>query len=152
MTMDGMLTELVELLSEAVSLLEDSPSRLELIRALVDQGALLRSLGKRSHARAALKRAIELAADTTADALRERARAELAMTGGAPGGERLTGPDALTPSERRVVELAAAGRSNPDIAAELFVSRKTVEFHLSNAFRKLAVGSRDELLDALGRR
>jgi DNA-binding CsgD family transcriptional regulator len=142
----------LELLSEAVSLLEDSPSRLELIRALVDQGALLRSLGKRSHARAALKRAIELAADTTADALRERARAELAMTGGAPGGERLTGPDALTPSERRVVELAAAGRSNPDIAAELFVSRKTVEFHLSNAFRKLAVGSRDELLDALGRR
>jgi DNA-binding NarL/FixJ family response regulator len=50
-----------------------------------------------------------------------------------------------------VVELAAAGRSNPDIAAELFVSRKTVEFHLSNAFRKLAVGSREELLEALGR-
>lgn len=141
----------LELLAEAVTVLERSPSRLELIRALVDQGALLRSLGKRSHARAALKRALEEAAPTSAEALRERARAELAMTGGAPGGERLTGPDALTPSERRVVELAAAGRSNPDIAAELFVSRKTVEFHLSNAFRKLAVGSRDELVHALGR-
>jgi DNA-binding CsgD family transcriptional regulator len=141
----------LELLAEAVGVLEQSPSRLELIRALVDQGALLRSLGKRSHARAALKRALEEAGPTSADALRERARAELAMTGGAPGGERLTGPEALTPSERRVVELAAAGRSNPDIAAELFVSRKTVEFHLSNAFRKLAVGSRDELLQALGR-
>jgi DNA-binding CsgD family transcriptional regulator len=140
----------LELLPEAVGVLERSPSRLELIRALVDQGALLRSLGKRSHARAALKRALEEAAPTTAEALRDRARAELAMTGGAPGGERLTGPEALTPSERRVVELAANGRSNPDIAAELFVSRKTVEFHLSNAFRKLAVGSREELLDALG--
>jgi DNA-binding NarL/FixJ family response regulator len=141
----------LELLAEAVAVLEQSPSKLELVRALVDQGALLRSLGKRSHARAALKRALEEAAGTSAEALRERARAELAMTGGAPGGERLTGPEALTPSERRVVELAAAGRSNPDIAAELFVSRKTVEFHLSNAFRKLAVGSRDELLHALGR-
>src|SRR4029079_13421598 len=109
----------LELLAEAVAVLEPSPSNLALRRAVVDYSAPLRSLVKRTHARAALKRALEEAACTSAEALRERGRAELAMTGGAPGGERLTGPEALTPSERRVVELAAAGRSNPDIAAEL---------------------------------
>ncbi len=61
----------------------------------------------------------------------------------------MSGPEALTPSERRVCELAAAGRSNPQIAAELFLSRRTVEFHLRGAFRKLEVTSRAELGRAL---
>ena len=55
------------------------------------------------------------------------------------------GLDALTPSERRVGTLAAAGRSNKAIAQELFVTPKTVEVHLSNAYRKLGITSRSEL-------
>lgn len=138
------------LVSEAVAVLETSQSTIELVRALVDQGALLRSLGKRRRARSALMRALESAAGMSAVALEERARMELEMLGGLRAGLGASGPAALTPSERRVVELAAIGRSNPDIAAELFVTRKTVEFHLGNAYRKLGVASREELGDALG--
>jgi DNA-binding CsgD family transcriptional regulator len=73
----------------------------------------------------------------------------MTAAGGRPRREAVSGPESLTPSERRVCELAAAGRSNPQIAAELFLSRRTVEFHLRGAFRKLGVGSRDELAAAL---
>ncbi|MGH2984149.1 MAG: helix-turn-helix domain-containing protein [Solirubrobacterales bacterium] len=59
------------------------------------------------------------------------------------------GADALTPSERRVSRLAAEGLSNPEIAETLFVSRKAVEMHLSNAYRKLDIHSRTELPEAL---
>jgi DNA-binding CsgD family transcriptional regulator len=57
--------------------------------------------------------------------------------------------DPLTPSERRIVELAAAGETNPRIAQALFVTVKTVESHLANAYRKLGVSSRRELPAAL---
>ena len=57
--------------------------------------------------------------------------------------------ESLTPSERRVADLAAAGRTNRDIAQELFVTPKTVEVHLSNAYRKLGIRSRRELAGAL---
>jgi DNA-binding CsgD family transcriptional regulator len=56
-----------------------------------------------------------------------------------------TGLASLTPSERRIVDLAAAGASNPEIAQALFVTVKTVEMHLGNAYRKLGIGSRREL-------
>jgi DNA-binding CsgD family transcriptional regulator len=64
----------------------------------------------------------------------------------------LSGVDALTPTELRIARMAAAGRSNPEIAQNLFVTRKNVEFHLSNAYRKLRIGSRKELGDALAGR
>jgi DNA-binding NarL/FixJ family response regulator len=57
--------------------------------------------------------------------------------------------ESLTPSERRVADLAAAGRTNRDVAQELFVTPKTVEVHLSNAYRKLGIRSRRELAGAL---
>jgi DNA-binding CsgD family transcriptional regulator len=63
----------------------------------------------------------------------------------------LSGADALTPSERRVAELAASGLTNRRIAQELFVTTATVETHLRHAFRKLDVRSRGELESALGR-
>ena len=63
----------------------------------------------------------------------------------------LTGRDALTPSERRIAMLAADGRSNREIAQQLFVSSKTVETHLSRAYRKLDVTGRAELPAALPR-
>jgi DNA-binding CsgD family transcriptional regulator len=59
------------------------------------------------------------------------------------------GADSLTPSERRVVELAAAGGTNREIAQTLFVTEKTVETHLGRAFRKLGIGSRRQLPDVL---
>ena len=69
-----------------------------------------------------------------------------------PAPPRITGALALTRSERRIAELAADGRRNREIAAELFVTTQTVEFHLRNAYRKLGITSRRELAAALGLR
>ena len=72
------------------------------------------------------------------------------VTAGArPRRASLSGVDALTASERRIADLAAVGLSNHEIAGQLFVSVRTVEFHLSGAFRKLGIGSRRELTSAL---
>jgi DNA-binding CsgD family transcriptional regulator len=84
-----------------------------------------------------------------AGALVEQARVELQATGARPRSVVLSGADSLTPSERRVAQLAAAGRSNRDIAQALFVTPKTVEVHLGNAYRKLGIRSRMQLRDAL---
>jgi DNA-binding CsgD family transcriptional regulator len=67
------------------------------------------------------------------------------------GGRRPSSPKGLTPTELRAVSLAAAGKSNKDIAAELFVGVHTIEVHLAHAFRKLDVTSRSQLASALGR-
>jgi DNA-binding CsgD family transcriptional regulator len=83
--------------------------------------------------------------------LERRARAELAAIGVRPGATDRDGADSLTPSERRVVELAAAGGTNREIAQTLFVTEKTVETHLGRAFRKLNVSSRRQLRDVLAR-
>jgi DNA-binding CsgD family transcriptional regulator len=75
---------------------------------------------------------------------------ELSATGARPRRERLvSGPESLTPSERRIAELAASSQSNREIAQALFVTPKTVEYHLRNAYRKLDISSRQELADAL---
>jgi DNA-binding CsgD family transcriptional regulator len=79
-----------------------------------------------------------------------RARDELIAAGARPRRERLTGPDSLTASELRVARLAAEGRSNPEIAQALFVTRRTVEVHLTHVYRKLDIESREELSSALG--
>jgi len=86
-----------------------------------------------------------------ARALHERARTELAATGARPRREvLLSGPASLTPSERRIADLAAAGQSNREIAQALFVTPKTVEYHLRNSYRKLDISSRRQLGEALG--
>jgi DNA-binding CsgD family transcriptional regulator len=61
----------------------------------------------------------------------------------------LSGPASLTPSERRIAEIAAVGRTNREIAQTLFVTPKTVEYHLRNAYRKLGIDTRRELAEAL---
>jgi DNA-binding NarL/FixJ family response regulator len=76
--------------------------------------------------------------------------AELAATGARPRTPRQTGVEALSPSERRVAQLAAEGLSNRDIAQALFVTTKTVEVHLSAVYRKLGITSRAELPGVLG--
>jgi DNA-binding CsgD family transcriptional regulator len=82
--------------------------------------------------------------------LSERAAVELAASGVRMRRPALSGAEALTPSERRVAELAARGLSNPEIAQTLFVTRKTVEMHLGHVYAKLGVSGRDELPADLG--
>lgn len=138
-------------LAAAVSVLEPSPARLEHARALVDLGATSRAAGQRTEAREPLLEGLALAARCGARTLERRARAELAAIGVRPRVTARSGADALTPGERRVVELAASGATNREIAQGLFVTEKTVETHLGRAFRKLDITSRRQLPDVLER-
>jgi DNA-binding CsgD family transcriptional regulator len=147
--MVGPREERVERLAEAAAVLASSPARLEHTRVLLDLGATLRAAGQRRAAREPLLEALSLAARCGARALERRARAELGSIGIRPRGTERAGADSLTPSERRVVELAAGGDTNRQIAQTLFVTEKTVETHLGHAFRKLDVSSRRQLPDVL---
>jgi DNA-binding CsgD family transcriptional regulator len=138
-------------LREAVSILEQSPARLEYARALVNLGAALRVQGQREPSRRALSRALDVAARCGATTLAEQARSELIATGARPRRELLTGPGSLTPAELRAARMAADGLTNREIAQALFVSAKTVEAQLSAAYTKLSIGSRRELRGALER-
>jgi DNA-binding NarL/FixJ family response regulator len=136
-------------LEEAVAVLEGSPARLEHARALAALGAALRRGRRPQDAREPLRRALDLAASCDATGLAADVRTELYATGARPRTSRLAGVAALTASERRVAELAAAGATNRDVAQALFVTPKTVEVHLSNAYRKLGIRSRRDLPGAL---
>ena len=138
-------------LAAALAVLASSPARLEHARVLLDLGATLRAAGQRTAARDPLLEALALAARCGAKTLERRARAELGAIGVRPRTTDRSGADSLTPSERRVVELAAAGTTNRAIAQTLFVTEKTVETHLGRAFRKLDVSSRRQLPDVLAR-
>ncbi len=139
----------LELLEQSVALLETAPWRLELARALVDYGAALRVARRRSDAHEPLRRAAELADGCGARALRARALDGLAALGDRPRKLMFSGADSLTASERRIAELASGGRSNRDIAQDLFVSPKTVENHLGRVYMKLGIKGRRELVAAL---
>lgn len=132
-------------LEEAVAVLEPSTARLELARALAALGGALRRARRPADAREPLRRALEIAAVCGAGGLVAHARAELHAAGARPRSTALRGAGALTPSERRVADLAAAGATNRDIAEALYITPKTVELHLSNAYRKLGVRSRRDL-------
>jgi DNA-binding CsgD family transcriptional regulator len=136
-------------LREAVELLAGSGARLEHARALVDLGAALRRANQRTEARERLREGVDLAQQVGAFRLAERANEEIAATGARPRKVLQTGLDALTASERRVAQLAAEGMSNKEIAQTLFVTIKTVEVHLSHAYRKLEISSRAQLDRAL---
>ena len=107
--------------------------------------ARLRAARRPTEARDPLRQALELADARGASALAARVRSELYAAGGRPRTTALQGPAALTPSERRVAERAAAGQTNRAIAEALFVTPKTVELHLRNAYRKLGAQKRQEL-------
>ncbi len=139
-----------DLLAEAVDVLSGSDALLERAYALADWGAALRRQNERARAREPLATALELAERCGAEQLAERARVELVATGARPRRAMRRGLEALTPSERRVAGLAAGGRTNREIAQALFVTPKTVEVHLSHAYRKLGVNSRSQLAGALG--
>jgi DNA-binding CsgD family transcriptional regulator len=139
----------LELLEEASELLERAAARLEQAKALAALGAALRRARKPTEAREPLRRALELAEICGAQPLVEDVRAEIYATGARPRTTALQGVGSLTASERRVVDLAAGGQTNRDIAQSLYVTPKTVEVHLSNAYRKLGIGSRRELARVL---
>ena len=146
----GPRAQRAERLEAALAVLAPSPARLEHARVLVDLGATFRAAGQRSAARDPLLEALKLAARCGARTLERRARAELAAIGVRPRRTEHAGADSLTPSERRVVELAATGGTNREIAQTLFVTEKTVETHLGRSFRKLDISSRRQLPDVLG--
>jgi DNA-binding CsgD family transcriptional regulator len=151
----GLITagdEGIERLRESVAVLAGSPARYEQARSLVDLGAALRRSGRRAECREPLEAGMELAHACGAERLLARAREELLAAGARPRRIVRTGFAALTASERRVVRLAAEGRANAEIAQALYVSVKTVETHLSNAYRRLGLsgpGSRRRLPDVV---
>jgi DNA-binding CsgD family transcriptional regulator len=140
----------VRLLRDAVAALDGSPARLEHARALVELGAAMRRAGSRADAREPLKAGLSLARHCGAVPLVERAYDELSAAGARPRKIVRTGTEALTASERRVARLAASGMTNREIAQSLFVTIKTVEFHLGQAYRKLGISSREQLGPTLG--
>jgi DNA-binding CsgD family transcriptional regulator len=139
----------IEALVEAVELLRRSPARLELARALVSLGEVLRRRGRRVDSRKPLQEGYELARQCGATGLAGRARAELRASGIRLRREALTGADSLTASEQRIAEMAAGGASNVEIAQALFLTVKTVESHLTHAYRKLDLSRRSQLVHAL---
>lgn len=147
-TGDGAIT----LLHEATEMLERSPLALEHARALVDLGASLRRAGHRQDARQPLRDGYQAARECGADTLAETARVELAASGIRLRRPALTGAESLTPSERRIADLAAASATNAEIAQALFITIKTVEMHLTNAYRKLGITTRTQLNRALATR
>ncbi len=135
----------VEMLRESLEPLETAKAELERARALLALGMSLRRGRHARDAREPLRSALDLSKRLGAAPLAEVALTELRAAGGRPRRERSSGLDSLTPRERQVAELAASGLANPEIAEQLFVTRKTVEAHLGAIYRKLDVSSREQL-------
>jgi DNA-binding NarL/FixJ family response regulator len=139
----------VERLREAVETVAGSCARLEHAKCLAALGGALRRSRQPTEAREPLREALELAFVCGAAGLADEVRSELNAAGVRPRTEALSGPAALTAKERKVAALAAEGQTNRDIAQTLYVTPKTVEVHLTNAYRKLGIRSRRELSEAL---
>jgi DNA-binding CsgD family transcriptional regulator len=140
----------LEMLRESVAVLVDQPLKLDLARSLAELGAATRRANSRSEARDQLREAAEMAQRCGAERLEQWIQEESLIAGARPRRRALSGVDSLTPGERRVAEAAAVGATNREIAQQLFVSLRTVEMHLTNAYRKLGIKSRSELAAALG--
>ncbi|HET6867912.1 MAG TPA: LuxR C-terminal-related transcriptional regulator, partial [Solirubrobacteraceae bacterium] len=129
---------------DALARLEETQFPLEYARTLLCLGTVRRQMLQKKAAREALEQALEIFDELGARLWADKARAEAARISG-----RRAGRDELTETEARVAELAAAGRSNKEIAAELFMGVSTVESHLSRVYRKLRIRSRAALGAAL---
>lgn len=141
--------EKIRLLRDAAEVLDGSDAQLELARVHADLGIALRRSGEADEARERLRLAVDIAHRCGAGALEDLALGELRAAGARPRRRAATGAEALTPSERRIAELAASGSQNREIAQALFVTTATVEFHLRNAYRKLGISGRPGLTEAL---
>ncbi len=134
-------------LEEAVSALRSTPARLELARALVDWGVALRTSGRGPEALAALRQGHDLAKRCGAIPLMGVAARELRAAGGRPA--RTPSGSVLTAQEDHIVRRAVLGLTNRQIAAELYVTPRAVELHLTRAYRKLGISGRRDLAAAL---
>ena len=134
---------------EAIERLSRTRVRAELARARLLYGEWLRRAGRRLDAREELRAAHEEFAAIGAEAFGERARRELLATGGTARKRTLETRDELTAQEAQIARLAARRQTNAEIGAQLFISPRTVEWHLHKVFTKLGVGSRRELAAAL---
>jgi DNA-binding CsgD family transcriptional regulator len=139
------------MLEESLSMLAGSTAQADLVRCQIEYGAALHRTGRAVAARRLLHTALDLAQQCQSPVLVERARIELAAAGGRRPKARLADSAGLTAAERRTATLAAAGKTNRQIAEALFVERRTVEIHLTNAYRKLGIAGREELPSALRR-
>jgi DNA-binding CsgD family transcriptional regulator len=118
---------------------------LEAARTRLAYGEFLRRRRQRVAAREHLREAVGAFEDAGAEPWAERARAALRASGETARKRDQSTPTELTPQERQVAKLVASGLSNKDVAAQLFVSPRTVDFHLRNIFAKTGVASRTEL-------
>jgi DNA-binding CsgD family transcriptional regulator len=134
---------------EAIERLGRTRLRPELARAQLLFGEWLRREGRRVDARAQLRTAYEQFTAIGMEAFGERARNELLATGEKVRKRNAETRNDLTDQERRIAQLARDGLSNPEVGARLFLSPRTVEWHLRKVFGKLGVNSRRELRDAL---
>jgi DNA-binding CsgD family transcriptional regulator len=136
-------------LREAAVMADAGESPIEQAHARTALGAALRRAGRRSEARQPLREAVDIALSIGARAVARTAHEELVATGAKPRRLHQSGAEALTATERRVAGMAAEGMSNRAIAQALFVSEKTIETHLGNAYRKLGINARTYLHEAL---
>lgn len=143
--------ERINALEEAITVAKGAPRRLVHAQVLLAFGETLRRGGRRKEARQPLREAFELARRRGGVRVAKRAHEELEATGEKMRQYAPSGPESLTPSERRVAGLAAGGMTNRQIAQTLFVTVKTVESHLRSAYMKLDIDSRAQLPDALAR-
>jgi DNA-binding CsgD family transcriptional regulator len=134
----------------ACGTLAPSPFDWHLAGARLELGSALRRSGQRVRARELLRFALDYAERHGDADIARRARDELRVTGARLRNVYLSGAESLTPAELRIARLAANGLSNREIAQQLFLTRKTVEMHMSRCLRKLDIPSRRDLPAALG--
>ena len=137
----------LSLVEEAAGLMDGFPGELERVRTQLTYGIVLRRVGRSAAAREQLRLAAETTAVHGAHILNRRAIDELRSIEADTAGRRPR--MLLTPRQQRVAELAAEGMQNEEIAQKLFVTVKTVEWHLTQAYRKLGIESRSALSPAL---
>jgi len=134
---------------EAIERLSQVKTPATLARTHLLYGEWLRRERRRVDAREQLRAAYTMLSDMGMDAFAERARRELHATGETARKRTVETLDQLTPQEVQVARLAAGGQTNPEIGAQLFLSPRTVEWHLTKAFGKLGISSRKQLRSAL---
>jgi len=137
---------------EAIDRLGRTRLRPELARAHLVYGEWLRREGRRVNAREQLRTALDLFTTIGMEAFAERARRELMAAGETVRQGSAGTRDELTPQEEQIARMARDGLSNPGIGAQLFLSARTVEWHLRKVYTKLGIGSRYELKAALAQR
>ena len=143
MTSDARHAE--DLYLEAIDRLGRTTIAVDLARARLVYGEWLRRERRRGDAREQLRTAYGMFASMGAEAFAGRAARELRATGEHPRKRSAGTSPQLTPQQAQIAELASAGLSNPEIAAQLFISPRTVEYHLGNIFTKLDIASRTQL-------